>query len=766
MNDFRLAVRTLRKSTGFTAIAVMTLALGIGANTAVFSLVHAVILKPLPFRDPARLVSIWDSYAPQVDRAGLSPIEFASWQRQTDLFSESAWYRSAPATLALSGGAGPAVSVTAALISSNLLPLLGVHPVMGRGLRDDDPPNTALVSDRVWRTDLGADPAIVGKSIRMSGGEYLVAGVMPREFAFPDWADVWLPKGPLQGDEITNPVRHALGVVARLRPEVSLLAALARAKPGPRWTTHAALLQDDVTSKIRPALLLLMGAVTLVLLIACANVANLLLSRAAGRAREIAVRIALGAGKVSLIRLLIAESLTLCVTGAALGLALAEIALRAFSPVPAPLDGAVLSFLIVVSLVTGVVFGLVPTAQIFGSSPAAVIQSNSVASGGLPRLRMALVVVEFALALILAAGAGILLKSFARMLHVETGFDASGVLTMRVSLPAGRDPAPFFRRVDALLKTLPGVDSVAASNSLPPEGDRALVSRFLVPGSALTRPDAPGAAQVVFATADLFRVLRIPVRSGRAFTDRDADADSVMISETMARRFWPGRDPVGLKFVTSLFATPPGYSTIVGVAADVKRFGLDGEATADIYWPVRGAQFLFVRGSGNVAALRPAVRRAIQAVDPDVPVSDVRTLDAVVAESARSRRWTMGLLAAFASLAVVLAAIGIYGVTGWLVGQRTREIGIRMALGADATQVRAMVVRYSLKLGLAGTVLGLAGAFALRRVLASLVFDVSPSDPALYAAAAALLLAVSMAAAYLPARRASRIDPLLALRWE
>ena len=766
MNDFRLAVRTLRKSPGFTAIAVLTLALGIGANTAVFSLVYAVILKPLPYRDPARLVSMWDSYAPQVDRAGLSPGELANWQRQTDLFSDTAWYRSAATTLALSSGARPAMPVTAAFIASNLLPLLGAHPAIGRGLQDDDSPNTVLLSDRVWRTGLGADPAIVGKSIRLSGAEYLVAGVMPREFAFPDWADVWLPKGPLQGDELTNPVRHALGLVARLRRGSSLEAALARAKPGPRWTTHAALLQDDVTSRIRPALLMLMSAVTLVLLIACANVANLLLSRAAGRAREIAVRTALGAGTGRLIRHLMAESLTLSVTGAALGLALAEIALREFSPAPAPLDGAVLWFLTAVSLATGIGFGLAPAAQIFGAGPAAVIKSNSVASGGSRRLRAALVVAEFALALILAAGAGILMKSFARLMHVETGFDPSGVLTVRVTLPAGRDPSPFFRRVEASLQALPGVDSVAASNSLPPEGDRAFVSRFLVPGSTLTRPDAPGAAQVVLATADLFRVLRVPIRSGRAFTDRDADADSVIVSETMARRFWPGRDPVGLKFATSIFATPPGYSTIVGVAADVKRFGLESEATADIYWPVRGAQFVFVRGSGNIAALAPAVRAAIQAIDPDVPVSDARTLDAVVRESARSRRWTMGLLAAFASLAVVLAAIGIYGVMAWLVGQRTREIGIRMALGADAAQVRAMVVLYSLKLGLAGTAIGLAGAFALRHVLAALVFDVSPSDPALYAAVAALLSAVAVAAAYLPARRASRIDPWLALRWE
>ena len=780
MNDFQFAARTLRKSPAFTAIAVLTLAIGIGANTAVFSLVHAVILKPLPFRSPAQLITVWDAYAPQIEKAGISVAEMAEWQRQTDLLSESAWYRSVPASLALTGVGIDVTEVQATLISPGLLPMLGAAPALGRGIVPSDPATTAILSDKIWRTRFSADPGIVGKSIRMNGEAYAVAGVMPPDFAFPDWADVWLPNGPLMADGLTNPVRHGLGFVARMRPGVTTLAISRRAtdvakrlaaqnpKTSTGWSMHAGGLQDDLTANVRPALLMLLGAVTLVLLIACANVANLLLSRAASRTKEIALRTALGAGAGRLIRQLLAESLTLSALGAGLGLLLAEICLRRFSPVAAPLDSTVLWFLATVAFATALLFGLVPAAQILDASPVAVIKSNSVAAGGSQRLRAALVIAEFSLALILAAGAGILVKSFVRMMHVDAGFDPAGVLTLRLSIPPSTPSGPLFHRIESALRTLPGVESVAASNSLPTAGSRALISRFLVPGSPLSHPDAPPAAQVLLATPELFQALRIPMRSGRAFIEKDtaSSSDSIIINETMARRFWPGRDPVGLKFITALWGPTPGYSTIVGVAADVKRFGLDSEATLDMYFPAPGANNLVIRGSGNIAALAPSVRAAIRAIDPELPVSDVRTLGDVVAESAKSRRWTMALLAAFASLALALALIGIYGVMAWMVGQRTREIGIRMALGANASQVRAMVVRYSLKLGAAGMAIGLAGAFALRRVLASLVFDVSPSDPAIYAGVAALLLAAALLASYLPARRASRVDPSVALRWE
>ena len=779
MNDFRFAARTLTKSPAFTAVAVLTLALGIGANTAVFSLVHAVILKPLPFRNPAQLITAWDAYPPQVEKAGISPAELAEWQRQTDLLSESAWYRYVPASLALTAAGGDASEVQATLVSPALFPLLGAAPAFGRGIAATDPATTAILSNKIWRTRFSGDQAIVGKSIRLNGEAYTVAGVMRPDFAFPDWADVWLPNGPLMADGLTNPVRHGLGFVARMRPgvtipsisrraeEVAKRLAAQNAKTSTGWSMHAAGLQDDLTANVRPALLMLLGAVTLVLLIACANVANLLLSRAASRTKEIALRTALGAAAGRLIRQLLAESLTLSALGAGLGLLLAEICLQRFSPVAAPLDSTVLWFLAAVAMATALLFGLVPAAQILDSDPAAVIKSNSVAAGGSRRLRAALVIAEFSLTLILAAGAGILVKSFVRLMDVYPGFDPAGVMTLRLSIPPTTPPGPLFHRLETALRTLPGVESVAASNSLPTAGSRAAVSRFLVPGSPLSHPDAPPAAQIMLATPELFGALRIPMRSGRAFNEKDgANSDSIIINETMARRFWPGRDPVGLKLITALWGPTPGYSTIVGVAGDVKRFGLDSEPTLDMYFPVNGANYLVIRGSGNIDALAPSVRGAIRAIDPELPVSDVRTLSDVVGESGRSRRWTMALLAAFASLALILALIGIYGVMAWTVGQRTREIGIRMALGANASQVRAMVVRYSLKLSAWGMAIGLAGAFALRRVLASLVFDVSPSDPAIYAAVAVLLLTAALAASYMPARRASRVDPSVALRWE
>jgi putative ABC transport system permease protein len=778
MSDLRFAVRTLRKSPGFTATAVLTLALGIGANTAIFSLFHAVMLKPLPFREPARLIAIWDSYRPQFEKVGISPAELSAWQQQSDLFSQSAWYRSVPQDLALTGGGGEAVEVHADPVSASLFPLLGAAPAVGRAFTESDAPNTVVLSERVWRTRFAGDPEIAGKSIRMNGLEYAVAGVMPRDFAFPDWADLWIPKGPLMGDELTNPVRHALGFVARLRDGIALGSVTQRVgglsrrlaagnpKTSHGWGMNAYGLQEDLTAKLRPALLMLLGAVTLVLLIACTNVANLLLSRAAQRTKEMALRTALGAGAGRLIRQLLAESLLLSAMGGALGLLIAKLSVARFSPVPAPLDSAVLWFLLAISLGTAALFGLIPALQALAADPVMAIKSASVASGGSRRMRGALVVAEFAFALVLAAGAGTLVQSFARLMHVDPGFDPHGVLSLRLSIPPSHDAAALFRRIDERLRSLPGVESVAASNMLPLAANRAYTSRFNVPGSPLIDANALPAAQLRSVTPDYFRAMRIPLRSGRAFTPKDYNAPVVIVNETMARRFWPGRDPVGVQFVTGPWGPKPEWSTIVGVAGDVKQFGLDSEPTLDMYFAAPAANIVVVRAAGNLGALASAAGREIHGIDGEVPVSDVRTMDEVLDESARSRRWTMALLAAFAGLALLLAAVGIYGVMAWMVGQRTREIGIRMALGADAGEVRGMVVGYALKLSAMGMAAGIAGAIALRRVMASLVFDAGSSGPATIAAVAALMLAVAAVATYVPARRASRVDPSIALRWE
>ncbi|HEY2017465.1 MAG TPA: ABC transporter permease [Bryobacteraceae bacterium] len=776
--DLRYALRTLGRAPGFTSIAVLTLALGIGANTAIFSLVHAVILKPLPFRDPQRLIAVWDTYLPQYPQLGVSPPELAAWQQQTDLFEETAWYRYVPQNFSLTAPGAEALEVHAAFVSPALFPMLGVTPASGRGFAAREDAHAALLSRALWLRRFGGDPAIAGKSIRLNDQEFTVAGVMPAGFRFPEWADLWLPPGPLQGDEMSNPVRHALGFLGRLRSGTTLTQADARlrtiaarlAAEHPKTSTgfgmKVAALQDDLTASQRPALMLLLGAVTLVLLIACGNIANLLLSRASGRAKEVAVRTALGAGSWRMVRQLLTESLVLASLGGALGFALAAWSLATFAPEPVPLDSTVLLFLLAVSTATGLVSGLAPALQTLGSDMNSVIKSAAPAGGGSSAVRGTLVVLEFALALMLVVGAGILVKSFLRLMQVDPGFNPRGVLTLRLSIPPSRQAALLFHAIEQRVRTLPGVESISTANTLPLIANRAIVQRFNVPGSPLINPDALPAAQQRSVSPDYFRALGIPLRAGRDFTERDLKDQVVIVNETMARRFWPGENPVGRQFVTGPWGPNPTSSTIIGVVGDVKDFGLDSEQTMDLYFPSLLPQYLVVRTGGDAATLAAAVRREVQAVDAELPISDVSTMEEIVTKSASSRRWTMALLAVFAGLALILALVGVYGVMSWSVAQRTREIGVRMALGAGRGQVMGMMLRYGLKLSVAGLTIGMAGAMALRRVLAGLVFGVSPADPVIYCGVAVSMLAVALLACYLPARRASRVDPLIALRWE
>jgi putative ABC transport system permease protein len=666
----------------------------------------------------------------------------------------------------------------AAIVSPRLAAVLGVAPAIGHAFAASEPSNSVLLSQQLWRERFSGDPAIAGKTIRLNGQEYIVAGVMPRAGSFPDWAEVWLPPSPLMADELTNPVRHALGFVARLGPGVTVaraeagLQATARRlaaehpKTSTGWGIRVAGLQADLTAGVRPALLLLWGAVSLVLLIACANGANLLLSRASSRAREIALRTALGASPWRLSRQLITESLVLAAAGGCLGLWLAQWTLAAVAPGSAELDWSVLLFLAAITAATGVMAGIAPAVQALRADLNPIINAGSLAGGGSARVRAALVVAEVALAMMVATGAGILARSFLRLMNVDPGFQSHGVLTLRVSLPPSQNAAEWFHRVDQRLRVLPGVESFAVANALPLVASRANTSRFAVPGSPLINPDALPAAQLRFVSPDYFRAMRVPLRSGRAFTERDLAADSVIVNEAMARRFWPGRDPVGLKFITGPWGPKPSYATIVGVVGDVKQFGLDSEPSFDLYGPSLAPRYLIVRTAGDPAALAGAVRREIHAADAESPINEVRTMDQVLAESARSRRWTMGLLLAFATLAMVLSLVGIYGVVSWSVAQRTREIGIRMALGAGRGSLLGMILRQGLALCALGLLLGLSGAWIFRRVLATLVFEVGTFDPAAYAAAAALMLAAGLLACYIPARRASLVDPLVALRWE
>ena len=525
-------------------------------------------------------------------------------------------------------------------------------------------------------------------------------------------------------------------------------------------------LQQDLTATMRPALLLLLGAVTLVLLIACANIANLLLSRAGSRSREIAVRTALGAGSWRLVRQWITESLVLSLLGGALGLALAGWALAAAAPVPAPLDSTVMLFLAAVSTLTGVLAGIAPVFQTLRSDTNTILKSGAIPSGGSGTARAALVVVEFALAMVLVVGAGILARSFLRLMNVDPGFNPRGLLTLRLSIPPSRNPTALYHRLDERLRQLPGVQSVSAANTLPLVAARGNSTRFHVPGASGINPDALPSANIRAVSQTYFADLGIPLRSGRVFTESDLPNPVVIINETFARRFWPGRDPVGQKLVTGPWGPNPFYSTVIGVVGDIKQFGLDSEPTLDLYFAGLAPSFLIVKTGADPLTLAAAVRREVNAIDAAVPVSDIRTMDEVLSASARSRRWTMALLVAFAGLALVLALIGIYGVMSWTVAQRTREIGIRMALGAARGQVLAMVIRYGIKLSLIGLALGVVGAFAVRQVLATQVFGISTADPWIYGGVGILMIAVSLLACYVPARRAARVDPLIALRWE
>jgi predicted permease len=778
LQDLRYALRTLARAPGFTAVAILTLALGIGANTAIFSLVHAVILKPLPFHDPARLITIWDTYLPQYDKLGISPLELDTWSSQTDLFDQTAWYRYVSQDLDLIVPGAEALEVHAGIVSTGLLPMLGVAPALGRGFTASEDPHSALLSHRLWQTHFGGNPAIAGRTVRLNDQEFTIVGVLPPDFQFPDWADLWLPPGPLLADQLTNPVRHALGFVARLRPGVTLQQAEARLNPisqrlaaaypktSQGWRFRLIGLQEDLTANVRPALLLLLGAVALVLLIACGNVANLLLSRATARSKEIAVRTALGASSWRIARQLMTESLVLAWLGGALGLVAGQWSLAVFSPVRAPLDVTVLLFLVAVSLSTAIVFGLAPALHATRNDPGSVIKSGASTGAGTARLRGALVVLEFALALVLVVGEGILVKSFLHLMHVDPGFDPQQVLTLRISIPPSRKPDALFHRIEERLRTLAGVESIAAANTLPLIATRANSTRFNVPGSPLIDPNALPAAQIRAVSPDYFRAMRIPMRSGRPFHESETNDPVVIVNETLARRYWPGRDPVGLKFVTGPWGPNPSWSTVVGVAGDVKQFGLDSEPSLDLYFPSLIPTYLVVKTAQDPLLLAAAVRRITHEIDPDLAISEVQTMEQVLAKSARSRRWTMALLGVFAALALVLALVGIYGVMSWSVSLRTREIGIRMALGARSGHVLGAVIRSGLKLSAMGLVVGTAGAFALRGVLAGLVFGVSTADPLIYGSVALLMLAVAILACYLPARRASRVDPLIALRWE
>lgn len=800
--DLRFAVRLLLRNPAFTAVAVATLAIGIGANAVIFSVVRAVLLEPLPFRDPARIVLVWERNIPRNRLTNVaSPANFLAWREEQHAFEDLAAF-SITNTIGITGGSAAPEQVGVQLVTAQLFSVLGVEARVGRTFtpEEDRPDNDAtVISHRLWLRRFGGDPGVIGRAFTANGRARTIVGVMPPSFTlFDRTVDVWMPVG------FDQAARQAGGrwliPVARLKAGMTLEQAQAEMDTitarlsaefpdrNAGWASTVMPLPEQLFGPVRPALVVLAGAVGFVLLIACANVGNLLLARATGRQRELAVRVALGAGRRRLIRQLLVESLLLAALGGAAGLLIAYAGVNTLLaataeqfPIPrlenAGLDRWVVAFTCLVSLLAVLVFGLTPA--IFASRPdlnSALKDGarSSAARGG--RLRAAFVVVQVALALVLLAGAGLLIRSFAALLSVDPGFQSEHVLTMQISLPgAGKyaeDAArvQFFRELTARVERLPGVTAAGAVSFLPLTGLAAATSLELVGRPPPPKGQGP-VADVRIVSGDYFRAMGIPLVKGRIFEEREGRerAAAAIINETMARQMWPGEDPIGKKFVLS-WNPPLVADEVIGVVGDVLHEGLDARMRPMVYLghprtPYR-ALTLTVRAAGDPAAVTSAVVGQVREMNPEQPVANIRTMEEVEARSLGQRGVVTLLLGVFAGVALLLAAVGLYGVLAYLVMQRTREIGVRMALGATRAEVLRQVVGGALRLSAIGLVAGLGGAVALTRVMTSLLFRTSPTDAVTFGAVAAALLLVSLAASAVPAWRASRVDPVVALRVE
>lgn len=816
IKDIRYAFRSLLKRPGFTAIAVITLAVGIGANTAIFSVVNALLLRPLPFRDPDKLVQVWEATVRRDNNTGsvwranntmvVSYPNFADWREQNQAFEQIAAY--SDRTFNLTGTAEPE-RIQGAIVSPAFFPLLGIKPALGRVfLPEEDQPNkvfSVVMSERLWRRRFNADPAVVGQTIRLNHESFTVVGVVPNIAdltGMPPDTEVWVPISHSWG--LNNRRGHYLSVLARLKPGLTreqaqanmdtIASALAAQYPDSN-TDHGVRLvplQEQIVGDFKLALLVLLGAVLFVLLIASANVANMLLARGAGRQKEIAIRTAIGAGRWRLVRQLLTESVLLSALGGAGGLLLAlwgVYLLVAFGPSELPrakeiaVDGRVLGFTLAISMLTGLIFGTVPALQ--ASRPdlnEALKESgrSATSSAGRRRLRSLLVVSEIALSLVLLVGAGLMLRSFLKLQAVNPGFNPQNLLTVEVSLsgPDYQKDAPIIAFYDQLLekiRALPGVQSVATRSYVPIalDEDYAYLS-FTIEGRV---PD-PSNRPVAFYNAvspDLFHTMEIPVLKGRPFDAHDVMTarNVIIINETLARRYFPGEDPIGKRMTLNDETPNPkeeDWATIVGVVKDTKPRELNRESPAEMYMPFaqdsHRSMALMIRTLNNPKSVVAAVRREVQALDPSLPVYSVRTMESVISESIATPRFRTSLLGVFAVVALILAMVGIYGVMSYAVTQRTHEIGIRMAVGARGRDVLRMIVGNGMRLALTGLVIGLTGAWAVTRFMKSLLFGVPATDLFTFGMVSILLLVVALLACYAPARRATRVDPLVALRYE
>jgi putative ABC transport system permease protein len=801
IRDVRYAVRMLRKTPGFSLAAVVVLALGIGANTAIFSVVQAVLLRPLPFPEPGRLVDVWhvppQASFPGMSRFAVSPANYLDWRAQNRVFEAVALraFRS----FNLTGGPEPE-TLMAEAVSVDFFSLLGVQPRLGRAfLPEEDQPGqgqVVILSDGLWKRRFGSDPAIVGKSISLNGESYAVVGVMPPSFHFPEWADLWTP---LAWNAEMWAVRgnHNCRVVARLRPGVDLPEAQAEMTTISRrlegqypeddkgWGAVVVPLHDDLVEDVRPTLLVLLGAVGFVLLIACANVANLVLARTLTRRKEIGLRLALGASRLRVVRQILCETAVLGLAGGLVGLVVASYGVELVvtfladelkHSVNIGLDGPVLGFALTLSIATGILAGVVPAWRLTRANVSEALKQGlgrTEADAGSARTGAGLVASEVALALVLLLGAGLMIKSLWLLSQVETGIDPGNTLTMVLTIPQTKYPEPdqkarFFDEVLRRAREVPGVERAGLSDFLPFSTDSSHWPVAIEGQPAASVAEQPQVQTLVISPGYL-ATLRVPVLRGRDFAETDtSDRPSVLlVSESMARRFWPDQDPIGRRLSTVFL--PDRSFEVVGVVKDVKLQGLDvTEPVQAMYLPFAQASKnymeLAVRSTGAPSSVLSAVVAAVHDVDPDQPVVEIRTMEEVLEGSFAGKRFTMTLLAAFAGLALLLAAVGIYSVLSYTVRRRLKEIGIRLALGAPRGDALRMVVMDGLKPTLAGVVLGLLAALSLARLLGSLTFGVSAADPLTCVSVSLLLLVVGVLASLIPALRATRVDPVRTLR--
>jgi putative ABC transport system permease protein len=796
--DLRYAVRSLGRSPGFAFAAIATLAIGIGANTAIFSVVHGVLLRPLPFGQPERLVAVWGHHV-AIGRETASLPDFLDWRRESRAVEDMAAFANTRYNLA---GDGEPEVVRGAVATANLLPLLGLAPAVGRGFTVDEEragaARVVMLSDGYWRRRFGARPDVLGRSLSLSGVPHTVVGVAPPALRLQQAVDVW---APLVTDTTLGRRNDFLTVIGRLRAGATLAQAqeelstigrrLAAQYPASNagWGVELLGLQEQVVGGIRPALLVFMGAVALVLLIACANVANLMLARVTAREREVTIRTALGASRARLARQLLTESAAVALAGGTAGLLLAVWgvqALRTLGPGTIPrseevgIDPVALGFALGLSLLTGFLFGLLPALRVLGRDPHAGLQASgrgSTGGSGVRTTRGALVLAEVALAFMLLVGAALLLRSFNRLQQVDPGFTGEGILTARLALPRNGYAEPerrlaFAERLMERLRATPGVRSAALASD-PPLGGSARYWSFSVEGVEPPPAEVVQDAVVSAAGPGYFETVGIPLVEGRLITHADrSDAPAVaVVGQALARRYWPDRSPLGARITFGDPAdTASTWATIVGVVGDVRQESLAEPPYPQVYLPfaqlpVRSV-VIAARGPLEPLALLPGLKAAVAELDPGLPLSEVATLDQMVTATLARPRVNAALLGGFALVALALAAVGIYGVIAYGVIQRTRELGIRMALGAGSDQLLRLVVRQGMAPVLAGVALGAAGALAAGRLLRSLLFGVGAADPLTFALVTGFLLAVALLASYLPARRAAGADPMVALRNE